>query len=39
MSAEHVAPSLEKLFFAGAEDIGHFEPMLTHRFREAGRAG
>ena len=31
MSAEHVAPSLEELFFAGAEDIGHFEPMLAHR--------
>ena len=31
MSAEHVAPLREELFFVGAEDIGHFEPMLSHR--------
>ena len=31
MSAEHVAPLREELFFVGAEDIGHFEPMFSHR--------
>ena len=34
MSAEHVAPSCEELLFVGAEDIGHFEPMLSHRSGE-----
>ena len=32
MSAEHVAPLREELFFVGAEDIGHFEPMFRHFF-------
>ena len=32
MSADYMAPSREELFFVGAEDIGHFEPMLCHRF-------
>ena len=31
MSAEHVAPLCEELFFVGAEDVGHFEPTLSHR--------
>lgn len=31
MSAEHVAPLCEELFFIRAEDIGHFEPMFSHR--------
>ena len=29
--AEYVAPLREELFFVGAEDIGHFEPMFSHR--------
>ncbi len=32
MRAEDVTPSSEELFFVGAEDIGHFEPMLSHLF-------
>ncbi len=31
MSTKHVAPSREELCFVGAEDIGHFGPMLSHR--------
>ena len=30
MRTKHVAPLCEELFFVGAEDIGHFEPMLSH---------
>ena len=30
MSAEHLAPLREELFFVGAEDIGHFEPTFSH---------
>ena len=37
MSAEHVAPLGEELLFVGAEDIGHFEPMLSHRSGETVR--
>src|SRR5271169_4326218 len=36
MSAEPLAPLCEKLFFVGAEDVGHFEPTLSHR--SGGRA-
>ena len=32
MSADYMAPFREELLFAGAEDIGHFEPMLAHGF-------
>ena len=32
MSPDYVAPFREELFFVGAEDIGHFEPMLAHGF-------
>ncbi len=31
LSAEHVAPLREELFFVRAEDIGYFEPMFSHR--------
>lgn len=31
LSAEHVAPFSEELFFVPAEDIGYFEPMFVHR--------
>jgi len=31
MGAEQVAPLSEELFSVPAEDIGHFEPMLSHR--------
>ena len=31
MSAEHLTPLCEELFFIPAEDIGHFEPMFSHR--------
>ena len=31
MSADYVAPLCEDLFFIPAEDIGHFEPMFSHR--------
>ena len=31
MSADYVAPLCEELFFIPAEDIGHFEPMFSHR--------
>ena len=31
MRAQHVAPLREKLFFMRAEDIGYFQPMLSHR--------
>ena len=34
MSTEHMAPLREELFFVGAEDIGHFEPMIPHGFLE-----
>ena len=39
MSAEHVAPLCEELFFIPAEDIGHFEPMLSHRCGGRAAAG
>ena len=39
MSAEHMSPSLEKISFVRAEDIGHFGPMIPHGRREAVRAG
>ena len=32
MNADHMAPFREELLFVGAEDIGHFEPMLSHGF-------
>jgi hypothetical protein len=32
MRAEYMPPSGEEVFFVRAEDIGHFEPMLLHRF-------
>jgi hypothetical protein len=32
MSPDYVAPFCEELLFVGAEDIGHFEPMLAHGF-------
>jgi len=32
MGVDYVAPLREELFFVPAEDIGHFEPMLCHRF-------
>lgn len=35
MSAGHVTPLREELFFVGAEDIGHFEPMFSHRSRSS----
>lgn len=38
MSAERVAPLREELFFVGAEDIGHFEPMLSHCLTERTRS-
>ena len=31
MRSEHMAPLCEELFFISAEDIGHFEPMFSHR--------
>ena len=31
MGTEHVSPLREELFFVRAEDIGHFEPMFSHR--------
>ena len=31
MRTEYVSPLREELFFVRAEDIGHFEPMLSHR--------
>jgi len=31
MRTEDVSPLREELFFVCAEDIGHFEPMLSHR--------
>ena len=36
---ENVSPLREELSFVCAEDIGHFGPMLAHRFRETVRAG
>ena len=36
MGAKHVAPLREELSFVGAEDIGYFEPMLSHRTRSRG---
>ena len=30
MRPDYVTPFREELFFVGAEDIGHFEPMLHH---------
>ena len=36
---ENVSPLREELSFVSAEDIGHFGPMLAHRFRETVRAG
>ena len=39
LGIEDLSPLREELSFVGAENIGHFEPMLTHRFRETGRAG
>ena len=35
MSAKHMAPVREELFFVSAEDIGYFEPMLSHRIRSS----
>jgi hypothetical protein len=35
MSAKHMAPLREELFFVPAEDIGYFEPMLSHRIRSS----
>ncbi len=32
MCAGYMAPFREELFFVGAEDIGHFEPMISHGF-------
>ena len=37
MSPDYVAPFREVLFFVGAEDIGHFEPMLHHCLFGNGR--
>jgi hypothetical protein len=31
MRTKHWSPPREKLFLVRAEDIGHFEPMLSHR--------
>jgi len=31
MRTEYVSPLCEELFFVRAEDIGHFEPKLSHR--------
>jgi len=31
MRTEYVSPLREELFFVPAEDIGHFEPMFSHR--------
>ena len=31
MCADYMTPFREELLFVGAEDIGHFEPMLSHR--------
>ena len=39
MRAEYMSPLREQIAFVFAEDIGHFEPMLAHRFREAVCAG
>ena len=36
---ENVSPLREELSFVSAEDIGHFGPMLAHRFRETVCAG
>ena len=32
MRPDYVTPFREELFFVGAEDIGHFEPMISHGF-------
>ncbi len=32
LGTENVSPLREELFFVSAEDIGHFGPMLAHRF-------
>src|SRR5579862_6694257 len=37
IGAEHMAPLCEELFFVRAEDIGHFEPMFSHRSGEMAR--
>jgi hypothetical protein len=39
MRTEHTSPLQEEIAFVFAEDIGHFEPMRAHRFREAVCAG
>jgi hypothetical protein len=31
MRTKYVSPSCEELFFVSAEDIGYFEPMVSHR--------
>jgi hypothetical protein len=36
---ENMSPLREELSFVSAEDIGHFGPMLAHRFCETVRAG
>ena len=32
LRTEHLSPLREEVPFVFAEDIGHFEPMLAHRF-------
>ena len=34
MRTGYMSPSREELFFIRAEDIGHFEPVLSHFFGE-----
>ena len=34
LRTQYVSPPREEILFVGAEDIGHFEPMLSHLFLE-----
>ena len=39
LGADYVPPLREECFFIRAENIGHFGPIRTHRFRGALRDG
>jgi hypothetical protein len=39
MGSGHRSPSSEEVAFVCAEDLGHFEPMFAHDFRETVRVG
>src|ERR1039457_6204088 len=39
LRTEHMSPLREEIAFVFAEDIGHFEPILAHGFREVVCAG